>query len=117
MSEQTATLSTRTLNHSSAMLRVIRKVDVISVALVYAGILAALGLFFALVFLSFGSLFSAFMPGNNGGGMMGLGIAALFVIPIVYGILGFIGGAIFGLVFNLVAPAVGGIKVFVDEHR
>ncbi len=94
---------------------VVRKVDVISVALVYAGILAALGLFIALIVVVFGSAFSSLIPNANGGGMMGIGIAALVVFPLLYAFLGFIFGLIFGAVFNLIAPMVGGLKIFVDE--
>lgn len=98
-------------------LRVIRKVDVISVALVYAGILAALGLFIALIVVVFGSAFNALIPNSSAGGMgmMSMGIVGVIVFPLLYAFLGFIFGLIFGAVFNLIAPMVGGLKVFVDE--
>ncbi len=39
------------------------------------------------------------------------GVAALILSPLLYGVLGFIGGIIVAALYNLVAPLVGGIRV------
>jgi hypothetical protein len=98
------------------MKREIKKVDVGSIALVYGALLAAIGLFFALLFMAFGSVFMGMMgKGDGGSAMFGGGIAMLIILPIGYGILGMILGAIFGVIYNLIAPLVGGIKVYVSD--
>jgi len=42
---------------------------------------------------------------------MGLGLAALFILPLIYAVMGFITGVIGGALFNLVCKISGGIKV------
>ncbi|GAB3541163.1 hypothetical protein GCM10027577_06250 [Spirosoma fluminis] len=93
------------------------KLDVTSVALVYGAVLAVFGLFIALMMLAFGSILSLSpMLGRSGMGMMMRGgmFAAIF-LPVFYGLLGLIFGALFAVVYNLVAPRVGGIKVYIRD--
>jgi len=42
---------------------------------------------------------------------LGMGFAAIIVFPILYGIVGGVGGAIGALMYNLVAGWVGGLEV------
>lgn len=98
------------------MKREIKKVDVGSVALVYGSILAAIGVFIALIFLVFGSAFMAMMgKEENSGAMFGGGIVMIILFPIMYGIFGLIIGAIIGALYNLIAPMVGGVKFYVSD--
>jgi hypothetical protein len=43
--------------------------------------------------------------------MAGMGIAAIVVIPLMYGIFGFIGGLIMAGLYNLFAGMVGGVEI------
>jgi hypothetical protein len=97
------------------MKREIKKLDVGSVALVYGALLAAFGLLFALLFLGFGSAMMGIMGRSEGNAMFGGGIIMLIILPIVYGVLGIVIGAIFAVVYNLIAPLVGGIKVYISD--
>lgn len=98
------------------MKREIKKVDVGSVALVYGALLGAMGLFFALLFLVFGSAFMGLMgKGDESAGILGGGIVMVIALPIGYGVLGLIFGALFGALYNLIAPLVGGVKVYVSD--
>ncbi len=104
------------LTDSVRMKREIKKVDVGSVALVYGALLAAIGVFIALIFLVFGSAFMAMMgKGNESAGMFGGGVVMIILFPIMYGIFGLIAGAIMGALYNLIAPMVGGIKFYVSD--
>ncbi len=93
----------------------ITKLDVASVALVYGALLAVIGLFFALMFLGFGSMFGSMMGRSGMGMMMGGGVAMIILLPIVYGIFGLVFGAIFGIAYNVIAPRVGGIKLYIRD--
>ncbi|MGH7784156.1 MAG: hypothetical protein ACREO5_09995, partial [Candidatus Binatia bacterium] len=50
-----------------------------------------------------------------GGGGVVIGIVAMIGIPIMYGIIGFIGGAIGAAVYNIFAGFVGGIEIEVEN--
>jgi hypothetical protein len=83
-----------------------------SVAKTLGVLYAALGLLFgALV-----ALFSMAAPGmgfGRGGGffpMMG-GVASIIVLPIIYGVIGFVVGLITAWIYNMVAGATGGIEI------
>jgi hypothetical protein len=80
------------------------------------GILNALlgvliGGFFALISLAGVALQQA--QGGNGPVLpfMGMGVGAVIVFPIFYGIIGFIGGIIMALLYNAVANIAGGLEL------
>jgi hypothetical protein len=49
--------------------------------------------------------------GNPGSWLLGLGVLAVVLIPLVYAILGFVAGIIGALIFNLVGSISGGIEL------
>jgi hypothetical protein len=90
---------------------IIKRIDPISYAKVQGVLCALLGLIFgigiALIGMVGGSL--------GGGGMLrGLGLLAIIVVPILYGLFGFIATIIAALLFNMAAGWVGGIKLDVE---
>ena len=87
----------------------IKKFDVMSVAKIYAVILAVIGFIEGLLFALIGGLLSTVGTGGAAVGL-GFGIAGIIILPIVFAIMGFIAGAIGAFVYNIVAGAVGGIK-------
>ena len=97
---------------------VITKVGVVSLGkllgIMYAAIGALFGVLYALFAIVGGGAMMA-MGGNEGamggGMMMGMGVAAVVVLPVVYGLLGFIGGLITALFFNLAAKYAGGLEI------
>jgi hypothetical protein len=53
-------------------------------------------------------------PKEGGGAanwLLGLGILAMVLVPIIYAVIGFVSGVIGALLFNLVASISGGIEV------
>jgi len=88
---------------------ILKKIEVLSAAKISAamgvvgGLLAAI--LFAIPSLIFGSLMDA------GGFGVGMGVGAIIFLPIMYGIAGFIGGAIYAFVYNIVSKWVGGIEI------
>ncbi len=97
---------------------VITKVGVLSLGkllgVMYAAIGALFGLLYALFAVLGGGALMALGGGDGamgGGMMMGMGIAAVIILPIVYGILGFIAGLLTALFFNIAAKFVGGLEI------
>jgi len=80
---------------------------------VYAILGLIVGVFMALFYMMIGSLGSA--VGNMGPGArmlgFGFGLGSIIIAPIIYGILGGIGGALGALIYNLAASWVGGLEV------
>ena len=96
----------------------IRRFGVLSVAKIYGLLLFIVGLIigviYGLIFILFGAAMTAIGPGRDAaaGGVstVVIGIVLMIGIPIAYGILGFISGAIGALVYNAAAGIMGGVK-------
>lgn len=82
---------------------VIKRIGWLSVGLVFGAMYLIIGLI-AGVFLFLVALLN---PQEAAFG----GLAALILSPLLYGVLGFIGGIIGAALYNLVAPLVGGIRI------
>ena|SRR5688500_12296733 len=96
----------------------IKKVGVLSLAINSAVIGAIAGLVVAVVFLLFGSAVMTMMQATHGGAGLegsafgaGMGVMGLVLFPIMYAVFGFIGGAIYALIFNLAARITGGLQI------
>jgi Transmembrane domain of unknown function (DUF3566) len=99
---------------------VIRRVNPISAAKVNGVLCAILGFvigaFWSLMIMALGSMASLSSSSEGGGpaaGIIGLvmGAGAIIVLPIFYGVLGFIGGLIYAALYNLVAKWTGGLEI------
>ena len=96
----------------------IRRFGVISVAKMYGLLMFIFGLIFGvlygLFFIIFGAAMSA-MGGRSEATVSGVssvvvGIVMMIGIPIMYGVLGFIMGAIGALIYNAMSGIIGGVK-------
>jgi hypothetical protein len=100
----------------------IRRFGVISVAKMYGLLTFIFGLIFGVIyglfFIIFGAAMSAFGPGSDAtaGGISSVvvGVMIMIGVPIGYGLMGFLAGAIAALVYNGVAGLVGGIKLEIE---
>jgi hypothetical protein len=91
----------------------IRSVGPLSVGKIFAVIYGAFGVLAGL-FLAFFSLVGAAFAANNPAARLppvALGVAAIVVLPIFYGVMGFIGGVISAALYNVAARIMGGIEV------
>lgn len=96
-------------------LQAIRRIGVLSLAKVLAATYAGLGLLIGgvlSVISVVGGVLGAAIT-QDAGGLAGMlfGLAAVIVLPIVYGLVGFVTGLVIAPLYNLVARAVGGIEV------
>lgn len=98
---------------------ILKKLGVMSCAKVSGVLYAAMGLIVGF-FFSIGSIFAGLIGSSGGmdGGMFGalFGIGAIILMPIFYGVMGFVGTAIAVFVFNLITQYTGGIEMFFDHE-
>lgn len=93
---------------------VITRVNAFSVAKVAAVLYAGMGLLIGAMFSLVGMLGAGTLMANGeGGAMFGalFGIGAIILMPILYGLFGFIGSLIFATLFNVAAGMTGGIEI------
>ena len=93
---------------------VITRVNALSVAKVAAVLYAGVGLIFGALFSLIGMVgVGTALAGTEGAGLMSavFGVGAIIILPILYGIFGFIGSFIFALLFNVAVGITGGIEV------
>ena len=101
----------------------IRKLGVLSVAKIEGAILFVLSLLisipYGLILIIYG-LVGGSAIGNSAGLAIGaggvvIGLLIMVGLPILYGTMGFVGGAIAALLYNLFSNWVGGIEIEVES--
>jgi hypothetical protein len=96
-------------------MRVLKHVGVMSFAKIMGVVYGSLGLIFAPLFLLIGLAGS--LAGQNKTPFAGVfGVVFAICMPVLYGVMGFIFGAISAFVYNLAAKWVGGIEVEVESR-
>jgi len=94
-------------------MHIIKSVGVLSVAKIMGLIYACMGLIFAPFFLLIGMVGS--MAGQQKTPFAGIfGVSLALFMPVLYGLMGFIIGAIGALLYNLFAKWVGGFELDMD---
>lgn len=99
----------------------LKRIGVLSMAKAYGVMGLIMGLVLALIyggmFFMLGSLSENFASteGLEFGLLAGFGIFAIFAIPIIYAVMGFFGGAIGAIGFNIVMKITGGIELKFEE--
>lgn len=94
---------------------VVRRIGVVSVGKVYGAISAAIGLLIGIAF-ALASMVGAGLSGDDGA-MFGavFGVGAIVLFPLIYGVMGFLGGMLGAALYNVFAGAVGGVSVELTE--
>jgi hypothetical protein len=102
----------------------VRRVGVLSVAKIEGLLMMVIGLIigvmYGLIFMIFGAAMSSLAPREGqamgGVGSVAIGLIIMVAVPIFYGVLGFVGGAIGALIYNAAAGIVGGIKLDLESE-
>jgi hypothetical protein len=94
-------------------MHVLKSVGVMSVAKIMGLLYGCMGLIFAPIFLLVGVLGS--IAGQDKTPFAGIvGIVLAVLMPVLYGAMGFVSGAIGALLYNLLAKWVGGFELELD---
>ena len=99
---------------------IVKKIGVLSLAKFLGGIHAAIGLLIGAV-ASLAALAGAAIGSAQGGddavpAIVGalLGVGAIILLPLLYGVMGFLGGLITAFLYNVFSSIFGGIELEVD---
>lgn len=96
-------------------MHIVKSVGVLSVAKIMGLIYGCMGLIFAPFILLMGLMGSALGQHNSPlAGIFGVGFAVL--MPVFYGVIGFIAGLIGALLYNLLARWVGGFELELEQR-
>jgi hypothetical protein len=96
---------------------VIRHIGVWSAARMYAAISAAAGLFFGLLLAALSVIGAGLgAPTDDTPTWLApvFGMGAIVALPLFYGVMGLVAGAIGAVIYNLFAAAVGGLEIDVQ---
>ncbi len=91
----------------------LRSVGVLSCAKIFTLIHGAIGVLIGFILLLFGVVGAAIVPGQQKFGMFGMIVAAVLA-PLFYAAFGFVAGAMWAWVYNLVAQSIGGLELQLD---
>jgi hypothetical protein len=93
----------------------IRRVGVLSSAkisgIVGAGLGLIIGVIYGLIFMAVGATALAGRNGPGAGFGIGLGLIIMIAVPVFYGFLSFIVGAVYAVIYNVAAGFVGGVEL------
>jgi len=100
----------------------VKRVGVLSYAKITAVTMAAFGLIFGVIYgLVFMVIGGAMLAGGGrgssgaGAGSLVMGLIMMVAIPIFYGVLGFVAGALGGVIYNVASGFVGGIELELED--
>lgn len=100
---------------------IIRRIGVLSLAKMLGALYGIVGLIFGVIVALF-SLVGAGVGLVNEDAASGIfgamfGVGAVILLPIFYGVMGFLGGALMAFLYNLVSGVAGGLELDVDASR
>lgn len=92
----------------------LKKIGVLSLAKLQAITMALVGFIIGIIFF-IGGLFFGITTDSIGIGM-GFSFLSIIIFPIIYGVMGFIGGVIGALLYNLSSKWTGGIEIYLEDN-
>ena len=93
----------------------IEKIGVSSAAKIYGLTLGALGFVIGIFYAIFLSAFSGIL-GSSSMNLGAIGLIMPIVFPIMYGIIGFVVGALGAVIYNFVASKIGGLEIQLSKE-
>ena len=102
-----------TTNAPYGVKRRIKRISPVQLGKMLALLYGIIGLI-AIPFFLFMAAMSSQLPPDQRGPMMAMGAGAALFAPVLYAVVGFIGGIIGAVIYNVVAKWVGGVEVEVE---
>jgi hypothetical protein len=101
------------------MIKTVRGIRILSLGKIAGIVYACLGLIVGMLVAMISVLGGFASLANDSGAAAGLigmflGVGAVFVFPILYGVLGAVMGMIVGAIYNVAARLVGGLELEID---
>lgn len=99
------------------MKKTLKRVDPLQLGKILGALYGSVSLIFIPVILfvtAFGSLAAKHADQSNLPVGIGLGVAAMIFIPLMYALMGFLTGFIGAWAYNLIAKRIGGIRIEVE---
>jgi len=97
---------------------ILKRIGVLSCGKMMGVLYALLGLIIGAVFslLSFVGAMAGVASGEKEAvfGLL-LGVGAILILPIFYGVIGFLGGLLTSFLYNIVAGIVGGVELHLEQ--
>jgi hypothetical protein len=95
---------------------VVRSIGVWSAARLYGALTAAIGLIFGVIVALISTLGAGLSTVDDGPVWMSgvFGVGAILFLPIFYGLMGLVGGAITAVLYNIFSNIVGGVEIDVS---
>ena len=95
---------------------ILKRIGPMSLAKISGILYMVLGLFIGLLFALFGligAVAGAFSSGETQSPFFGIffGFGAIFIMPILYGLIGFVMGVVSAALYNIVAGFTGGVEL------
>lgn len=97
---------------------VVKSIGVLSLGKIMGTMYAAFGFLFGALFsliALFGFAAGSMSESGDFGGML-FGVGAIIILPLVYGVMGFIAGIISALVYNFIASLAGGVELELEGY-
>ena len=99
------------------------RIPALPFGLMYGAVSAVIGLIVGIIFATFWTSIFSFMtsvPGYSGPSWTGLGflfgVGAIVMFPIIMFVSGLIQGLLIAVLYNFLAPRIGGIKLYFQEE-
>ncbi len=89
----------------------LKQIEPVSCAKIFGVTYAILGLIIGAFFTMFALLGAAFSMGRMGIFGVLFGVGAIIILPLFYGLVGFLSGLLIALMYNLIASKFGGIEL------
>jgi|TARA_Y100000310_G_scaffold108411_1_gene106833 hypothetical protein len=93
----------------------IKKINALSLAKVMGLIYAFFGAILGAVLTLFSLMGIAYSQADLGVVGIWIGTAGIIIVPVVYGIIGFIFGLLIAALYNLVARRIGGLEIEIQK--
>jgi hypothetical protein len=90
---------------------VLRSIGVMSMAKMMGTLYAVIGFLIGLLFAMLSMVGAGFAQDGSGFFAMMMGVGGVIILPIFYGVIGFIAGVIGSALYNLIAGMAGGIEL------